>query len=400
MTSKLTTRMRLQVARPADRWVLAPIVAMAALGTLMIYSVTFGETFREGGSSSYYLLRHLQWLLVGSGALFVCSRIDYHSWRRFSVPLMAAALLGLIIVVFAPESISPMINGARRWLRFGPLSAQPSEFAKLAFVIYAADWLSQKGEKVRNLWYGLVPFGIMLGVIVGLVELEPDLGTSLVFVIIGGCMFFVAGAHLMQLFGGAGLAVGAFLVLILSASYRLSRLSIFLDPWRDPSNLGYQPIQSILALGSGGLTGLGLGVSRQKFGWLPEAHTDSIMAVVGEELGFVGGLVVIALIATLAVRGCSIARRSPDSFGALLATGITAWIVGQSTLNIAVITLTVPFTGIPLPFISYGGSSLVVLMAVVGILMNISRHTLPEKPGRARGRRRRSARAEARQVSG
>jgi len=353
---------------------------MAALGTLMIYSVTFGETFRAGGSSYYYLLRHLQWLLLGSVALFVCARIDYHHWRRFSVPLMLIALLALAVVVFAPESVSPVIKGARRWIVIGPFSAQPSEFAKLAFVIYAAHWLSQRGEKVSNLWYGLVPFGIMLGIVVGLVELEPDLGTSLVFAMIGGCMFFVAGAHLLQMFGGIATALGAFTLLIFSASYRINRLSIFLDPWRDPTNLGYQPIQALLALGSGGLFGMGIGASRQKFGWLPEAHTDSIMAVIGEELGFVGSVVVVAMVVMLAARGFGTALRARDSFGALLAAGVTAWIVGQASLNIAVITLTVPFTGIPMPFISYGGSSLVVLMAAVGILINVSKYTHPAEP--------------------
>jgi cell division protein FtsW len=374
---------------------------LCALGTLMIYSVTSTQGFQHYGSPSYYLLNHLQWLLVGALALFVCSRIDYRFWRRMSVPIMLIALIALAAVLFAPESISPHIKGASRWLRFGPLQGQPSEFAKLAFIIYAADWLSQKGETVRNLWYGLVPFGIILGLLVGLIMLEPDMGTSLIFIAIGGTMFFVAGADLLQFLGSGVLAVAALSGLIAVESYRMQRLTIFLNPWRDPQGDGYQPIQALLALGSGGLAGLGLGVGRQKFGWLPEARTDSIMAVVGEELGFAGTVLVLALVLLVAVRGYRVAMRSPEPFGALLATGVTGWIVFQSLLNIAVITLTVPFTGIPMPFISFGGTSLVVLLAAVGILLNVSRHMREPEPSeqrtsrvRARRRRRRSAESE------
>lgn len=383
-----TGRIRqLRIGR-ADGWILAPVAALVMLGTIMIHSVTATQAFLEYGSSSWYLLNHLRWLLVGLGALWVCSRVDYHRWRKYSVPLMLLALAALALVIFAPEAISPSIKGAHRWLRLGPLQGQPSEFAKLAFIIYAADWLSQKGETVRNLWYGLVPFGIILGVVVGLIMLEPDMGTSLVFIAIGTTMFFVAGAHLLQLLGGGVVTVLALMALIASASYRLKRFTIFLDPWRDPTGDGYQPIQGLLALGSGGLAGLGLGVGRQKFGWLPEARTDSIMAVVGEELGFVGTAVVLILVIAVAVRGYRVAFRSQDAFGALLATGITGWIVFQSLLNVAVITLTVPFTGIPMPFISFGGTSLVVLLGAVGVLLNVSRYARePEKHEAARKRR-------------
>ena len=388
-----SARAQLAKAGPIDGWVLAPVVALLMLGVVMIYSVTSAEAFLAHGSPSHFLVRHLQWLVLGCLALVVCSKIDYHRWRRLSVPLMILAVTVLAVVVFAPHSVSPEINGARRWIRIGSLQGQPSEFAKLAFVIYAADWLSQKGEKVRNLWYGLIPFGIILGLLIGLIMLEPDMGTSLVFVATGGTMFFVAGAHLLQLAGAAVLASGAFTALIFSASYRLDRLTTFLDPWSDPLTNGYQPIQSLLALGSGGLVGRGLGVSRQKFGWLPEARTDGIMAIVGEELGFFGGAVVLVLVIVLTVRGFSIALRCRDPFGALLAAGVTAWIVFQALLNIGVVSLTVPFTGIPMPFISLGGSSLVVLLAAVGVLLNVSRYVeAPQvREGRhiARGRTRR-----------
>ncbi len=385
-------RLRLAQIGPPDKWILAPVIAMVMLGIVMIYSSSFAEGFLLNNSASYYLVKQLQWLCLGGVALFVCSRVPYYQWRRVSVLGLALGLLGLAAVVVLPESLAPSINGARRWIKVGPFTAQPSEFVKLAFIIYAADWLSQKGEKVRNLWYGLIPFGITLGFIVGLVMLEPDMGTSLVFATIGLSMFFVAGAHLLQLAGGMALAAAAFTVLIFSASYRLNRLTIFLDPWSDPTGAGYHPIQALLALGSGGLGGRGLGVSRQKFSWLFAAHTDSIMAVIGEELGFVGSVLVVALIVALAIRGFSTVLRAADGFGALLATGITAWVVGQSALNIAVITLTVPFTGIPLPFISYGGSSLVVMLAAVGILLNVSRYTRPPESSTSRARETRRAR--------
>ncbi len=388
-------RSRLERVGPSDRWVLAPVVALCMLGTLMIYSVTSTQAFLQNGSTSSYLMSHLQWLLLGMGVLFICSRTDYHYWRRFSVLLMVIAVIALTAVVLAPESISPHINGAQRWLRIGPLQGQPSEFAKLALVIYAADWLSQKGETVRNLWYGMIPFSIILGVLIGLIMLEPDMGTSLVFAAIGGSMFFVAGAQLMQVAGGALVAVAAFAALIASASYRLNRLTIFLDPWSDPTNMGYQPIQGLLALGSGGLAGLGLGVGRQKFGWLPEARTDSIMAVVGEELGFVGTGLVLLLVFVVAFRGYRVALRCTDAFGALLATGITGWIVFQSLLNVGVITLTVPYTGIPMPFISFGGTSLVVLLAAVGILLNVSRYAREPEATERRRRPRRESRVAA-----
>ncbi len=383
-----TVRPRFIDAGPIDKWILAPVVGLVALGTVMIYSSSFVGAYMNGLSPNYFLIRHLIWLCIGSLALFVTSKINYQYWRRYSVPLMIVALLALAFVVFAPKSIAPEINGAHRWIRLGPLSAQPSEFAKIVFIIYAADWLSQKGEKVRNLWYGLIPFGIILGFIIGLIMLEPDMGTSIVFAMIGGVMLFCAGAKIMQLLAGAALAFAAFLVLIIEESYRLNRLTIFLDPWKDPNGLGFHPIQSLFTLGSGGLIGEGLGASRQKFGWLPEAHTDSIMAVIGDELGFVGAVFVLILIIVVAVHGFRTALRSPDAFGSLMATGITTWIVFQSFLNVGVVTLTVPFTGVPMPFISFGGSSLVVLMSAVGILLNLSKYAQPVAEDRKELRRR------------
>lgn len=368
-----SVRKRIIEGGPVDRWLLAPVVALIAIGTVMVYSASFG-VYRN--SPLALLPTQILWVLIGSIALIVTSKIRYHYWRRFSVPMMVFVLV-LLILVLVPY-IGREIYGARRWLGIGSFQAQPSELAKLVFILYAADWLSQKGEKVRNLWYGLVPFGIMLGVVIGLVMLEPDMGTSLVIASIGMSMLFIAGAHLGQLAGGLGIAFGAFLALILTEGYRMRRLTIFLDPWSDPHNTGYQPIQGILALGSGGFMGEGLGMSRQKFDWLPVTYSDSIMAILGEELGFIGSVLVLVLVVVIAVRGYRTALRSNDAYGALIATGVTSWIVFQSCLNVSVITLTVPFTGVPMPFISYGGSSLTVLMAAVGLLLNVSRYARQE----------------------
>lgn len=365
-----------------DYWLLAVVVALVMIGVVMVYSASFATAYVQNGNSAYWLLRQVQWLVVGGALLAIASRIPYRFWRQVSLPLMAI-VLAMLIAVVTIHPISPEIDGARRWLIVGSLpSVQPSELAKLILIFYVADWLEQKRDKLRKFTYGLIPFGLILGLIIGLIMLEPDLGTSVVIAGIGVAMFFVAGAALIQLFGGFAMASAAFVALVASASYRMNRITIFLDPWRDPLNMGYHPIQVLLALGSGGLFGVGLGASRQKFSWLPAAHTDAIFAVIGEELGFIGATFVILLFMGFAIRGVMIAMKAPDMFGVLVATGITTWVVLQATLNIGVVTTTIPFTGIPLPFISYGGSSLAVTMLAVGVLLSISREATPTKGAR------------------
>jgi cell division protein FtsW len=302
--------------------------------------------------------------------------VPYQRWRRFSVPAILLALVLLVLVLWGPSFISEEIKGAKRWLSPGslPISLQPSELAKLAFILYLADWCSTKGEKVRDFSYGLIPFGIVLGLLSVLVFMEPDMGTTLVIFAIGVVMFFVSGAALVHMGVGLFLACMTFGLAAVTASYRVQRILVFLHPWDDPQGAGFHIVQSQLALGSGGIMGMGLGASRQKYGWLPEQSTDAIFSVWGQEVGFVGAALMIVLFLVVAWRGYQVARSAPDGFSQLLATGVTTWIIFQAMLNIGAVSGSIPFTGVPLPFISYGGSSLVITLAGVGLLLNISKY--------------------------
>jgi len=316
--------------------------------------------------------------LLGLAAMFVTMRIDYRLWRRFSLWGMIIALpLLLIVLVYGTQAY-----GASRWLQLGPFSFQPSELVKLALALYIADWLARKGNHVSTFWYGLAPFVIMVGLIVGLVLLENDMGTAVVIGGLATAMFFTAGANILQLCLAMG-SGGIICMLLAFHGYRYYRLIGFLSPLSQSlqSNINLQLYQSLLALGSGGFLGIGLGESRQKTGFLPFPHIDSIFAIIGEELGFFGGALILLLFLVLAFRGFRLARRTQDVYGALLATGITTWLILQAVLNIGSTTATIPYTGVPLPFISYGGTSLVVSLAAVGVLLNISRYTKePENP--------------------
>lgn len=388
-----------------DYWLITILLTLVMFGTVMVFSASFAIGVQQAGGSGYYfLIRQLIWVAVGLTGMAVTYSVDYHVWRRLSL-LGMVVVLGLLTVVVV---LGAEVWGARRWIPLGPVSFQPSEIAKLALVIYLADWLGQKGAKIRKWSYGLVPFTIVLGLLIGLVMLQPDLGTSALLAAIGISMFLVAGADLFQLSLLMGAGTVAMLVMALGASYRRARIMIFLNPDADPRNLGYQLQQARLGLGSGGIFGLGLGASRQKFSWLPAAQNDAIFAVIGEELGLVGCTFVLLLFLALAWRGYRVAKRAPDTFGALVAVGITTWIIFQAAINIGGITTTIPFTGIPLPFISYGGTALAVSLTAMGILLNISRQTVdpvrspapsraatPEaRPRPASWRRRRTSRPE------
>jgi cell division protein FtsW len=355
-----------------DYWILAVVGILCLIGVLMVFS----SSGVDADNPTYLINRHVQLLVVGAVSLMVTMSVPYTRWRRYSVPGILVAVALLALVLWGPDFIAEPVNGAKRWLSLGnlPFSLQPSELAKLAFIVYLADWCSTKGEKVRDFSYGLIPFGLMLGLLGVLVFMEPDMGTTLVIFTIGVTIYFVSGAAVTHMFVGLLLACLTFGVLATTASYRMQRILSFLDPWHDPQGVSYHSVQSLLALGSGGLMGMGLGASRQKFGWLPEQSTDAIFSVWGQEVGFVGASLMILLFLVLAWRGYRVARLAPDGFGALLATGVTTWMICQAMINIGAVSGSIPFTGVPLPFVSYGGTSLVICLAAVGLLLNISKY--------------------------
>jgi cell division protein FtsW len=367
-----------------DYVLLATVGALAALGLVMIYSASFVEGYRLYENQHYYLLRQSIGTVIGVIGLLIVQRIDYRVWRTYSVHIMGCVLLLLFLVLILPASMTE-VNGSRSWIRFGSgvfglFSIQPAEVVKLAMIIYFADWLSRRSARLGNVSYGLVPFAVMLGLICGLVMLQPDLGTAVVIVLIGGVIYFAAGANLWHVFGAAGIGAAAFWVLVNVMGWRNYRIEAFRDPWQYYDSFGYQPIHALYALGSGGLFGAGLGQGRQKFQWLPQSYTDTIFAIIGEELGLIGTLAVLTAFAVIAYRGYRIAGRAPNPFAALVAVGVTSWITLQALINIAVTTSLIPFTGLTLPFLSYGSSSLITCLVGVGILLNISRHTHHRAP--------------------
>ncbi|MDQ2783657.1 MAG: putative lipid II flippase FtsW [Chloroflexota bacterium] len=371
-------------ARPAttapqghvDTVLVGTLIVLAAFGTLVLFSASYAIGIRDTGDSLYFLKRQAASAVLGIAALLVTARVDYHFWRRWSVPAMVGT--GLMLLAVLP--LGRTVFGARRWFEVGPVQVQPSEIMKFVLILYMADLLDRKGSRIRHFLNGAIPFAIILGVILFVVMLEPDLGTATVLAVVGISVFLIAGADIRQLGLFLMSGAGAFALLAFTAPYRRERLLLFLHPERDLRDAGWQLWQARIALGDGGIFGLGLGASRQKFSWLPAAHTDAIFAVLGEELGLVGCAVVIGLFAAIAVRGYRTAMRAPDRFGGIMATGITTWLVFQAVINIGGVTTAIPFTGVPLPLFSYGGSSLAVTLGALGVLINISRATGSSKP--------------------
>ena len=366
-----------------DKWLLATVAALCAVGLIMVFSSSEVQGYIDHDNASYYFQHQIIWLVIGAAAGLLALGFDYHRLRSLA-PVGAVIVVVLLVLVLVPH-IGVVRNGARRWIGVGSVTFQPAEVAKIAAIVYLARWLEKSMERVRSVREGLVPFLLMLGLVVGLVLLEKDLGTSMILAVIAISMFLVAGARWKHLAGVLGVAVALLAVLIKLEPYRYSRMLSYLNPWSDALNTGFQGVQSVLALGSGGLFGVGLGNSIQKYQWLPEAHTDFIFAIIGEELGLIGTIAVLALFCFLAYRGYRAALRAPDTFGLLLATGITTWLIFQAFVNMAAVTLTLPTTGIPLPFISFGGSSLSVSLAAVGLLLNISAQGVKPAVGRRAG---------------
>ncbi len=341
-------------------------------GLLTVYTASFAMGYLEYGDANHFIVRQGIYALVGLAALVYFMRLDYRQLRYLAVPMMVLALIGLLAVLIPGIGIER--NGARRWLELGPITFQPSEFAKLAVIIYISAWLAGRRENINKFTLGLVPFVLMVSVVGGLVIVEPDMGTAIIIVLTTSTLFFVAGApltHLALLMVSGGLVS---YVMILAQDYRLDRITSFVSPEADPQGSGFHVLQLLIALGSGGVTGLGWGVSRQKFFYVPGAHTDGVFAIIGEELGFIGLLGVLGLFAFFVYRALKATLASQDQFGTLLGVGIMSWIAYQTLINVGGITRSIPLTGVPLPFLSYGGSALVAVMAGAGILLSLSRY--------------------------
>jgi cell division protein FtsW len=344
------------------------------VGLVMILSASSVAALSDYGSSWYFFDRQLIWAVGGVIAFVAASSFDYHWWRRAAPWLLGLSAIGLIVVLV--PGIGIMVDGSRRWLGAGAIRVQPTEVAKLALLCCGANVLARRADRLHD-WRQWTPVLFMLGLLAGLVMLEPDLDSAIVLALIGFALLVVSGvrrSHLMSL--GAG-AVAMVTALAFAAPYRRARMLAFLHPWKDQANTGYQIAQSLIALGSGGVSGVGLGAGRAKWMFLPNAHTDFIFAVIGEELGLVGCLLVLALFAAFGLVGFRVARRAPDRFGMLLAAGVTAWIVGQAAINLGAVVGLLPVSGITLPFLSAGGSSLVITMLGAGILANVARRTPP-----------------------
>ncbi len=357
-----------------DRPLFFSLLTLLGIGLIMIASagVVYGRV--RFGDDYYFLKQQLIGLSVGMILLSVFQYIHYKVWQRFVVPIFLVAIV-LLVLVFIP-GFGTTVYGAARWVVIGPLSFQPSEVMKFAIILYLAAWLSSKGHaKTSDFFEGLVPFLALLSVVGFLIIKQPDTGTLGLIFLIALAIFFASGANIFHILALFGSGLIFLFILIKMAPYRMQRFLVFMNPEHDPLGFGYQMTQALLALGSGGLFGVGLGQSRQKFNYLPEPVTDSIFAVLGEEMGLIGTVVVVSLFLFVAWRGLRIAAYAPDEFGRLLAVGIVSWIVFQALINISAITGLIPLTGIPLPFISYGGTSLAVLLAAVGILLNISKHS-------------------------
>lgn len=360
-------------SHPPDYVLWGAIGALLIFGLVMLSSAGSVLGFQRYDDANYFLKEQLVSVFIGLIGLTVLSRIDYHHWYKWSVPVFLLSVI-LLLILFFP-GIGSLYLGARRWINLGFFTIQPSELAKLGMVIYLAAWVDRRQHSLKLARESLFPFLATVGLVVVLVLAQPDLGTATVIVATSFLMYFVAGAPLRHL---AGLLVAGFsflLIMIRIAPYRTQRFTVFLNPDLDPLGIGYHINQALLAIGTGGWLGLGLGRSRQKFNYLPEPAGDSIFAVTAEELGFLFTLIFITLWGFVIYRGLQIARAAPDRFGQLLATGIIIWLGLQAFINIGALSGLLPLTGIPLPFLSHGGSAMISNLAAIGILLNISRQT-------------------------
>ncbi|MGB5167315.1 MAG: putative lipid II flippase FtsW [Acidimicrobiia bacterium] len=369
---QIRERRAAQALNRSDRrtiFLVVPVIMLLIVGLGAMLSAASVVSFRETGDSLYYIKRQVVWVGLGIVALVVFTRIPYRLYRRFALPIFLVAVAGLVATML----IGDVRGGARRWIEVGPLTIQASEFAKIATVIVLAAVLAKKDRLLGSLGHFLLPVAAILGVVSFLLLLQPDFGTALLIVAAAFAILFSSAAPLGFVVGLAGIAAvlgtaGAF-----AMDYRRERITGFLDPFADPLGTGHQAVQSLVALGTGGWFGVGLGASRARWSFLPNAHTDFIFAIIGEETGLIGAGLVIVLFAFFAGVGIRIALTAPDMFGRLLAVGIVAWLSFQALINVGGVVAVLPITGVPLPFVSSGGNAMIVSLAAVGILVNISR---------------------------
>ena len=363
-------------------------LGLVAFGLVMVYSASSARGLIASDDPAYYLKRQALYALVGLVALVLLSRTDFRKLRHVGGPMLALAFFFLVAVLVVGTSV----NGAKRWIPLGSFSFQPSELAKLGLALWLGARLARKPAP-RSLGELAKPVGLVVCFVCGLIVVEPDLGTAIAIVIMVGAMLVVSGTPLRVLAASGGLGLSVLMLAIWFEPYRRARLFSFIDPWSDPQNAGFQTVQAMIALGSGGLFGVGLGESVQKIYYLPEASTDMIFAIIGEELGLVGAMGVMGAFVLLGYAGFNVALRCRDPFGKRLATGLTALLCGQAAVNLCAVMGIAPLTGIPLPFVSYGGSSLIVALAAVGILLNIAQNHAVEAVAQVPDRRRRNSRA-------
>jgi cell division protein FtsW len=356
-----------------DLWLFGVVVALCSVGVVMVYSASAIIAADRFHDPFFFLKKQFFWAVLGFACLWGAMRVDYRRLERLVVPLLVISLVLLLLVLVPP--FGQQINGTRRWLRGGPLSFQPVELAKFSLVLYLAAFLSRRQALMPSFSQGLLPPLLVAGLMAGLTILQPDLGNSLALIILTLALAYLAGARVAHMLAIAGAALPAVGLLIALRPYRWRRMLAFVNPWDDPQGSGFQIIQSFLALGSGGWFGLGLGESKQKLFYLPEPYTDFIFAIIGEELGLLGATVVVGLFAVLIWRGLRIGLRAPDAFGGYLALGLTVMLATQTLVNLGVVTGTLPTKGLPLPFVSFGGSALLMTMFSTGVLLNISQHS-------------------------
>jgi len=361
-------RERRRVAMP----LLVAVLALVAIGVVMVYSASSVRALLSSNDPARYGIAQAVFAAIGLSAMVVMSRIDFRVYRYFAIPAYVGALV-LLALVLVP-SIGFEAGGSRRWLQLPVIgNFQPAEVAKLAIILYLAHWLDRRGRAAHGLRGGLIPFALLVAPGFLLIAAEPDLGTAGIYAVAAMSVFFMSGASMVGFVAIAGAAVAAAVVFISRTPYQLARVTTFLDPERDPLGAGYNAMQALMALAMGGLAGVGLGASRQKYLYLPAPSTDFIYAIIGEEWGLIGTLIVLVLFLVIAWQGYRIAVHAPDTFSGLLAAGITTWLVVQAVINMMVVTALWPITGIPLPFISYGGTALIINLVAVGILLSISR---------------------------